>query len=71
MSLASVQRHFAKAASARMREYVEIIERACEEAVQTGTHGVLVTHDWLTGEVTAEVTDRVPYGQIHEYQKRW
>lgn len=39
-------------------------ERACEAAVQSGQYGVLETHH-RDGTITFDVTDQVPYGEIH------
>ena len=58
-----------------IRPYVEaalkldrdMIERACEQSLQGGKHGVLVLRSGQAGPVvSAEVDESVPYGQIHE-----
>lgn len=43
---------------ARLRARAEVVERACEAAVQSGEHGVMVD-----GE-RAWVDARVPYGEL-------
>lgn len=47
-----------------------IIERVAEQALQSGSHGVKVlrTVDGLF--VSAEVSDEVPFGMIHEHRNQ-
>jgi hypothetical protein len=47
----------------------EIIERAVEEAVQGGLHGVKVTWRIDNWAVSAKVDPSVPYGEIHEFRE--
>lgn len=43
----------------------DAVERACEEALQSGTAGVLVW-ERMSGETFVGATDLVPYGHIWE-----
>lgn len=46
-------------------EQAAALERACEEALQGGQHGVLVVRDRFGGMKVA-VDPSVPYGHIYE-----
>jgi len=47
----------------------EIIERAVEEALKGGLHGVKVTWKIRNWAVSAKVDPSVPYGEIHEFRE--
>ena len=55
----------------------EVIEQACEMALQTGFMGVLVTRsiehrgDQMVWVLTAEATPDVPYGYIRDNGRDW
>jgi hypothetical protein len=53
-----------------MERYHAALEKACEQALQTGTHGVLVERRLVEPYWTITVTTEVPYGMIHERDVR-
>lgn len=44
------------------------IERACEQALQGGQHGVKIVKS-IYKLISVEVSEEVPYGQIHVHVK--
>lgn len=44
------------------------IERVCEQAVQSGRYGVKVNRTVDGRFVSAEVSEEVPFGMIHEHR---
>lgn len=48
----------------RLRRHHDVIEQACEAALQGGQHGVMV--EWNAEQTTAWVDPDVPYGEVHE-----
>lgn len=49
----------------QVRRNDEVIETMCEQMlVQTGNRGVLIT-PLASGAVAAELSDHVPFGEIH------
>lgn len=62
-----IQRWIDDAVRAALQLDQDMIEAACERALQGGKHGVLVLRSGAAGPVvSAEVDESVPYGQIHE-----
>lgn len=65
--LTPVDMWLANAIQAALKLDKDMIETACEKALQGGKHGVLVLRSGQGGPVvSAEVDESVPYGMIHE-----
>jgi hypothetical protein len=54
-----------EAIEAELYRQAALVETACEAALQTGDHGVLVIKSW-GGVVKADPHPLVPYGEIYE-----
>src|ERR1035437_7173189 len=66
-----IENVISRAVTAAVREDAAIVEAACEDSLQGGKHGVFVLRSCEGRVVQAEVSDRVPYGEIHEVREPW